>query len=106
MKYIIFTSTFQLNLLTKAQQLFIDATFEVCPKYYYQILNVDGYFKEINGIMPLIFIPFTSNTEEIYDQIFQNIYKIMDYNKINHKNIYKFIMSDFELTLRNSIKKF
>ena len=47
----------------------------------------------------------TSKTEDIYDQIFQNIIKIIDINKINHKKICKFNMSDFEVALRNSIKK-
>ena len=47
----------------------------------------------------------TSKYKDIYDQIFQNIIKIMDINKINHKKICKFIMSDFEVALRNSIKK-
>ena len=38
----------------------------------------------------------TSKNEDIYDQILQNIIKIMDINKINHKKTCKFIMSDFE----------
>ena len=39
-KYLIFTTKFQINLLTKCNQILIDGTFKSCPKNFYQI-NVD-----------------------------------------------------------------
>ena len=49
-KYIIFTSIFQINLITKCNQIFIDGTFKSAPKKFYQILNICGYYKDIKGI--------------------------------------------------------
>ena len=45
-KYIILTSIFQLLFLTKATNIFIDATFKVAPKNFYQVYyNVIGINK-------------------------------------------------------------
>ena len=44
-KYIIFSSNFQLNMMTKCTQLHIDGTFKSCPRGYYKILNIAGILK-------------------------------------------------------------
>ena len=105
-KYIIFTSVFQLNLLTKAEQIFIDSTFKSSPKNFYQILNIAGYYKELNSIIPLVFIPMSSKSEIIYNKIFTDLIDIMENFNIKRNNICKLIMSDFECALRKSMKKF
>ena len=61
-KYIIYTSTFQLNLLTKCTQIHIDGTFKSCPKGFYQILNIAGYYPDINGLVPIFMIPVTNKS--------------------------------------------
>ena len=104
-RYIIFTSNFQLNLLTKADQLFVDSTFKSSPKNYYQILNIAGYFKEINSIIPLVFISITNKSEDIYNKIFHNLFEIMENINIKINKICKRIMCDFENSLRKSLKK-
>ena len=60
-KYIIFTSKFQLNLLPKCKQILIDGTFKSCPRGYYQIINIAGYYENINSIVPIFMIPTTNN---------------------------------------------
>ena len=39
-QYIIFSSKFQLKFLIDATHIFIDATFKIAPKNFYQILNI------------------------------------------------------------------
>lgn len=45
-KYIIFGSEFQLNFYNEVQELFIDETFKICPKNYYQLVNIFGFNKK------------------------------------------------------------
>jgi len=60
-KYIIFTTRFQINLIHKCTQIFIDRTFKACPKNFYQIINIGGYYPEIDGIVTLFMIPTIQN---------------------------------------------
>ena len=74
-KYIIYTSTFQLNLLTKCTQIHIDGTFKSCPKGFYQILTIAACYPDINGLVPIFMIPVTNKSQNIYDSIFEDIKK-------------------------------
>lgn len=60
-KYIIFTTRLQINLISKCTQIFIDGTFKTCPKNFYQIINIGGYYPEIDGIVPIFMIPQHQN---------------------------------------------
>ena len=44
-KYIIFMSEFQINYSAEIGELFIDDTFKVASKNWYQLLNIFGYDK-------------------------------------------------------------
>ena len=56
-KYIIFSSKFQMNLLKKESQIFIDGTFKISPIGYYQIINIAGFIPNINKIVPIFLYP-------------------------------------------------
>ena len=71
-KYIIFISIFQINLITKCNQIFIDYTFKSVLKKFYQILNIFGYYKDIKGIIP-IFIFLLTGKVSIYMMLFSSI---------------------------------
>ena len=103
-KYIIFTTNFQMNLLSKCTQIHIDGTFKSCPRGYYQILNIAGYYPDINGIIPIFFIPITGKSQYIYDCIFKDIKKILEDNGINQNDIPIKFMIDFEKGLQNALK--
>ena len=104
-KYIIFTSVFQINLIPKCTQILIDGTFRACPKGYYQIVNISGYYPDINGIIPLFMSPITGKSEFLYDNLFEDIIKIIESKGIKIKDITANFMVDFEKSLINSIKK-
>ena len=88
-KYIIFTSKFQLNIMTKCTQLHIDGTFKSCPCGYYQILIIEGYFEDNDCLIPIFIKPTTSKSEYVYNLIFEEVIKILNDNKIKLKNIEK-----------------
>jgi len=104
-KCIIFTTNFQMNLMTKCKQIYIDGTFKSAPKKFYQILNFAGYYKDINGIIPIFMILMTGKNEYLYNKVLQDLKSILKDNGIDLKSIPKRFMVDFEQGLINSIKK-
>ena len=104
-RYIIFSSQFQLNLYKEVDEIFIDGTFKIVPKNWYQLLNIFGFIKSKNFYTPLSYILLSSKNQELYDEVFTQLIKFI---KI-HSNFNNFtdikVMRDFELGLRKSIKK-
>ena len=103
-KYFIITSPFQINMFSKCNQLFFDATFKSCPKSMYEIFNIAGFFKDIDGIIPLMYIPMSNKSERLYTIVLDNVLKILKLFNIDINSITNLMMSDFEIALRNSIK--
>ena len=104
-KYIIFSSKIQMNLLTKTNQILIDGTFKSCPRGYYQIINIAGYYPDIDSIIPIFMIPSTGKTFFLYNSIFEDVKKILIDNGIDINKIPKRIMIDFEKGLQKAVKK-
>ena len=63
-----------------------------------------GYIPQMNGIMPLIFVPMTSKSEYLYNKIFKDIFEYLSLYKIDINKIPTRIMWDFEIALQKSIK--
>ncbi len=102
--YYIFITEFQINLFDSCDYLFIDATFKMAPKGFYQILNIIGYLSNTGISFPLMAIPMTSKTFEIYYDIFASIKKLLK-DRIKNKHLKNIrIVTDFEESLRKSIK--
>lgn len=103
-KYVIYMSEFQINFFTQIEDLFIDGTFKIAPKNWYQVLNIFGYNKKLNFYMPLAYIVLSSESEDIYNHIFNNLIYLIKTN--TNLKTFKWIkiMSDFEIGLRKSIK--
>ena len=100
----IFTSSLQLNLMKKATQIFIDGTFRINPKGFYQVLNIGAFIPDINEIFPILLMPTSGKSEVLYDNIFKDIKNILFENNINLSNIKNKFMIDFEVPLQNSLK--
>ena len=104
-QFIIFSSKFQLKILTEATNLFIDATFKVAPKNFYQVLNILAYNDNTKFIAPVCFILMTNKSYNSYIKIFQEIKFLLENYDLPWKyNDVKF-MCDFEKSLMNSLKK-
>ena len=65
-RFIIFSSQFQLNLFSEIDELYIDGTFKVCPKNWYQLINIFGFIKNKNFYIPLAYIIVNSKDEELF----------------------------------------
>lgn len=74
-KYIIFGSLFQLNLFKEIDELFIDGTFKVAPKNWYQLLNIFAYIKNKNFYLPISYIFLSSKNIELYMEVFRILKK-------------------------------
>ena len=96
-------SEFQVNFFQNVDELFIDRTFKVAPKNWFQLLNIFGYEKK-EFYMPLAYIILNSKSEEIYNKVFGELVNLIKtYTKIKDFDGIK-IISDFELPLRKAIK--
>ena len=98
-------SELQINLFTKVSEIFIDGTFKIVPKNWYQLLNIFGFDDKNKIYTPLAYILLSSKNEELYNIVFAELIRIIK----NNTNIKSFegvkIMTDFELSLRKSVKK-
>ena len=103
--YIIFTSSMQINLLRKCTQIFIDGTFKICPKTFYQVINIGAFLPDIDGIIPIFLIPTSGKSEAVYQQIFLDVKKILIENNININKITNKFMIDFEIGIQKALKK-
>ena len=102
---IFLTTPFQLNLIKESDILFLDGTFRSAPKSYYQVFNIIGYLKEKNISLPIMSVIMKYKYEICYINLFENL-KIMLYENnidIDFSKIY--LMTDFEIALRNALKK-
>ena len=43
---------------------------------YYQVLNIGGFYEDINGIVPVFLIPTTGKSEYLYNMIFNDVKKL------------------------------
>ena len=92
-------------MIKKCTQIFIDGTFKISPTGYYQVIIIGGFLPELSGIIPIFFIPTTGKSQYLYENIFEDIKKILEDNKINYKNLTKQYMLDFEPSLQNAVRK-
>ena len=98
-KFVVITTIFQLNLFNKCTQVFIGGTFKSCPKRYYQVLNIAGFYPDINSIISIFMVPCTGKTEYLYNEIFSEIKGIYLLTGHKKEEIPNHIMIDFERSL-------
>ena len=79
--------------------------FKISPVSYYQVINICGFLKEIDGIIPLFMIPVTGKSQYLYEKVLNDVLTILNENNIELKNIPKIFMLDFETGLQNAVKK-
>ena len=106
LEHLVFITTpFQLNLLKEVNILFIDGTFRLAPKPFYQILDKIGNIPEKNLTVVILSGLMTSKSELSYINVFENLKLLVKENniKIDFNNIH--FKSDYEKGIRNGIKK-
>ena len=102
-RYCIFTSLMQMKIAADCDDWFMDATFKVAPKKWYQVFNIWGYRKKNDLYMPLANILMSQKSYELYDKIFREFKYLFDQFQIEIEYKNKSIMTDYERSLRNAI---
>lgn len=82
----------------------MDGTFNVFPRSFNQVFNIVGYNPKKDIILLVMACLLNVKTEKIYDNVFNEFKKLIKYAKISLDYSKLKIMSDFELTLRKSIR--
>ena len=93
-RIIYFSSIFQLKLFEECNEIFIDGTFKMAPKNYYQILNFLGYLDTKNIYVPLMHVLLTSINNISYNHVFKFFLQIFSDNNINVNFNSKIITTD------------
>ena len=100
---VILANNTMLKQLSASSQWFVDGTFKIAPKSFYQILNIIVYISHLKIFYPACHIFMTHKTEELYSIAFSNLKIISETLKFPlHPTV---IMCDFENGLRNSLKQ-
>ena len=104
-RLVFFTTFFQLKIMAECEEIFIDATFKMAPKNFYQILNVWGYAAAKNLYLPLMHILMTAKNKISYTHAFLKVKELFsDYNIVfDFSN--KIITTDYEKSLRSAINE-
>ena len=64
-----------LEMLCSFDKIFMDGTFKVVPKFFYQLYSIHGYHK--GEMFPLIFVMLPNKSEETYCLMFNLIIYIL-----------------------------
>lgn len=99
-----FTTPFQLNLLKETKMILVDGTFRSCPSNFYQILNIVGKIENKDISIPIVSVLMKSKSECSYINLLENLKLLIKENNIDIDFSKIYIMSDFEVALRNAIK--
>ena len=76
-KFIIFTYIFLIKLFVKSKQIFINATFKIAPKAYYQTLIIIEKDPITKLNIPCFYIPMSGKNYEIYDRVFKSLFSVI-----------------------------
>ncbi|KAE9521938.1 hypothetical protein AGLY_017672 [Aphis glycines] len=96
---IIFSCETNLIFLCQSHTIFVDGTFEYCPKYFTQLFTIHSL--KNNFYVPLVFCLLKNKSYETFTQAFKYIQ-----NKCNEKNLTfnpKNVTVDFEISIHNAI---
>jgi len=85
--------------MTHAEHLFVDATFSVAPKPFYQCLVVMIFDKTLQIYIPILYILMTNKSQKMYRNALEWVFKLSG-RRINPKTV----TCDFELALINAVQ--
>ena len=101
--FVIFTCIFLIKIFITSKQLYIDATFKITPKAFFQILIIIAKAPITKLNIPCFNVPMTGENYELYDRVFKAILKIIKDENIEYRTKDKFIMCDLELNLSKTL---
>ena len=97
---LIFATHTNMRLLAEATTIYVDGTFEICPRLFYQVFTINAF---IHGQQfPLVYGLLPGKSRDIYHQFFMGV-KEEAMNNGQHISPEE-IMTDFELALVQSLE--
>ncbi|CAF1314240.1 unnamed protein product [Rotaria sordida] len=93
---IIFTTKRNLSLLKECTHWFVDGTFKVCPKQFYQLFTLHALLKSV--VIPLVYGLLIGKSGDDYKQFFEKVLEQDDFQPES-------ILSDFESGTIKTIKE-
>ena len=91
----IITFFFNLKFFSNCSHIFIDATFKVAPKKFYQVLNILVLDDADKFIMPIAHMIMTNKSYHSYNKVFNETKNLIDEYKINYNFENNIINCDF-----------
>jgi hypothetical protein len=96
-RILLFSTKFNLDILSQAQHWFADGTFKVVPKLFGQLYTIHGV--KYNNVIPSVFILMPDKSQNSYERAFEALKNLQ--NNLNPSSI----MTDFEQSSINAFKK-
>jgi hypothetical protein len=82
--------------------IFVDCTFRIVPKGFYQVLIVMCYSRQYDEYLPIYYVLLQSKEESVYKYALEQL-QLCTLNLIGHKMEAKTITCDFEKGLINAV---
>ena len=92
-------------MISECEELFIDGTFKMAPKNFYQILNIWGFLISKQLYLPLVHILMTSKNQICYKHVFLKLKQLLVDNNLDTDFKEKIIVTDYEKSLRSAIEE-
>ncbi len=100
-KIIIFATDDHLRKLAGADMIFIDGTFQTCPRLFYQIFSIHAILHGKH--VPLVYCLLPNKRQETYERVFQLLEeKVRD--DLQLELLPSTVLSDYELAIMNGAR--
>ena len=100
-KIIIFASERNLRQLAAAESLYVDGTFQICPRVFYQVFTIHSL---VNGLhVPLAYCLLPDKRQETYERVFMILAQKAQ-NAFGIDFAPSIIVSDFEIAIMQAAK--
>jgi transcriptional regulator NrdR family protein len=103
-RVVLFGKIAHVAALSESSVFFMDGTFKVVTKLFYQLYTIHGFIDSNNPrkTVPLVYAVLTNKKQSTYDLLFQKLVEIAHQHRFKMAPIY--IMTDFEIAAINSSK--
>ncbi|XP_052260471.1 uncharacterized protein LOC127864667 [Dreissena polymorpha] len=102
-RHILFATPVQLQLLQRAKRWFIDGTFKVVSRPFYQLMSIHAFIKKDDSVeqVPLLFVLMSRRQKRDYIAVFQSLIQHLAPEQVN----VEWFMLDYEAAIYGSVTR-